>query len=107
MGDPEKNLSVDEQLRAALAERILVLDGAMGTMLQEHELAEDDFRGERFGDHPRELKGNNDLLSISQPQHISKIHRRFLAAGADIITTNTFNSTAPSQADYGMEGLVR
>ena len=99
--------SRDEQLRNLLSERIVILDGALGTSIQELQLSEADFRGERFSDWPMDLKGNNDLLSISQPQQISQIHRRFLAAGADIITTNTFNSTAPSQADYGMEGLVR
>ena len=95
-----------EQLLKLLSERIVVLDGALGTSVQALKLSEADFRGERFADWPSELKGNNDLLSISQPHHISRIHKEFLAAGADIITTNTFNATAPSQADYGMEGLV-
>ncbi|MED5535644.1 MAG: homocysteine S-methyltransferase family protein, partial [Pseudomonadota bacterium] len=93
-------------LEELLGERIVVLDGALGTSIQALELGENDFRGNRFKDWPSELKGNNDLLSISQPQHITAIHREFLAAGADIITTNTFNSSAPSQGDYGMEDLV-
>ena len=93
-------------LEKLLRERIVVLDGALGTSIQTLELGENDFRGNRFKDWPSELKGNNDLLSISQPQHIIAIHRDFLAAGADIITTNTFNSSAPSQGDYGMEDLV-
>ena len=106
MGSPGKNPDVEEQLRATLAERILVLDGAMGTMIQAHELTEEDFRAERFRDHPRELKGNNDLLSLSRPELIGDIHRAFLEAGADIIETNTFSSTSISQADYGLGGLA-
>jgi len=96
-----------EQIEALLADRILVLDGAMGTMIQRHELEEADFRGHRFADWGRDLKGNNDLLTLTRPEVISAIHQEFLAAGADIIETNTFNSTAISQADYCMEGLVR
>src|SRR3712207_784190 len=91
--------------RALLKQRILILDCAMGTMIQSYGLAEEDYRGERFGDHPRELKGNNDLLSITQPRIIRDIHEAVLEVGADIIETNTFNSTAISQADYGMEDL--
>jgi 5-methyltetrahydrofolate--homocysteine methyltransferase len=93
-------------LRQALSQRILLLDGAMGTMIQAHRLAEDDFRGERFRDWERDLRGNNDLLTISRPQVIQGIHRKFLEAGCDIIETNTFNSNAPSMGDYGMESLV-
>ena len=89
-----------------LRERILVLDGAMGTMIQEHKLEEADFRGRRFADHASDLKGNNDLLSITRPGIIADIHSAFLDAGADIIETNTFNSTSISQADYGLEDLV-
>ena len=96
-----------KQITALLARRILVLDGAMGTMIQRHDLDEADFRGARFGEWERDLKGNNDLLTLTQPEIISAIHQEFLAAGADLIETNTFNSTAISQADYGMEGLVR
>jgi 5-methyltetrahydrofolate--homocysteine methyltransferase len=88
------------------AERILVLDGAMGTMIQGYNLTEEDFRGERFKDHPRDLQGNNDLLSLTKPGVIEEIHRDFLAAGADIISTNTFNATAVSQADYQTEAHV-
>jgi 5-methyltetrahydrofolate--homocysteine methyltransferase len=95
-----------KQLEKLLGERIIILDGALGTSVQALKLKEADFRGQRFKDWPRELQGNNDLLSLSQPDHIKNIHRQFLAAGADIITTNTFNSTKPSQADYGMESLV-
>jgi 5-methyltetrahydrofolate--homocysteine methyltransferase len=91
----------------ALAERILILDGAMGTMIQAHGLQEEDFRGERFRDSAHDLKGNNDLLSLTRPDIILDIHREYLAAGADIIETNTFNSTSISQADYGLEDIVR
>ena len=94
------------QLESLLRERILMLDGALGTSVQALKLTEEDFRGRRFAHWPSELKGNIDLLSITQPHRIAAIHRGFLAAGADIITTNTFNSTAPSQGDYGMEALV-
>ena len=89
-----------------LTERIVVLDGAMGTMIQQHKLEEADFRGERFQDHPSDLKGNNDLLSITQPAIIADIHRAYLEAGADIIETNTFNSTRIAQADYGLEACA-
>ncbi|MFN7458859.1 MAG: homocysteine S-methyltransferase family protein, partial [Gemmatimonas sp.] len=94
---------------AALASRILVLDGAMGTMLQRHRLTEDDYRGSgttaRFADWPRDLKGNNDLLVLTQPEIVAGVHREYLAAGADILETNTFNANAISMADYGMEAL--
>ena len=89
-----------------LARRILIIDGAMGTMIQSHKLAESDFRGERFKDHPIDLKGNNDLLSLTQPQIIEGIHRAYLEAGADIIETNTFNANGISMADYDMVDLV-
>ncbi len=95
-----------KSLFALLERRIVLLDGAMGTMIQGYGLSEDDYRGERFADWPRDLKGNNDLLSITRPRVIREIHRGFLEAGADIIETNTFNSNAPSMADYGMESLV-
>ena len=90
----------------SLDERILLLDGAMGTMIQGFGLTEDDYRAERFADFGRDLKGNNDLLSLTRPEVIRDIHSQFLEAGADIIETNTFNSNAPSMADYGMESLV-
>jgi 5-methyltetrahydrofolate--homocysteine methyltransferase len=94
-------------LRAALSRRILVLDGAMGTMIQRHALEEADFRGDRFAQWPRDLKGNNDLLSLTRPDVIAGIHRQYLEAGADIIETNTFNSNRISLADYGQEDLAR
>lgn len=92
-------------LTALLHKRILILDGAVGTMIQRLKFDEDDFRGERFKDHPHELKGNNDLLSITQPDYIKEIHRSYLEAGADIIETNTFNANPVSQADYKQENL--
>src|SRR5690606_7866140 len=88
-----------------LRERILVLDGAMGTMIQRYALEEADFRGERFKDHPHALKGNNDLLSITRPDVIATIHREYLEAGADIIETNTFSSNSIAQADYGLQSI--
>ncbi|MGE0810506.1 MAG: methionine synthase [Immundisolibacter sp.] len=93
-------------LHRQLAERILLLDGAMGTMIQRHGLTETDYRGARFADFGRELKGNNDLLTLTRPDVIAGIHRAYLEAGSDIVETNTFNSTAISQADYGLEDLV-
>lgn len=95
-----------EQLRKILSERILVIDGAMGTMIQRHNLTEEDFRGERFKDYPHDLKGNNDLLSITQPEVIKGIHREYFDAGADIVETNTFNANSISQADYHMQDLA-
>ncbi|RPI41296.1 MAG: methionine synthase, partial [Betaproteobacteria bacterium] len=89
-----------------LERRILIIDGAMGTMIQTYKLAEADYRGERFAGHGHEVKGNNDLLTLTQPGIIREIHAAYLAAGADIIETNTFNSNAPSMADYKMEDLV-
>ena len=94
------------RLEALLAERILVLDGAMGTMLQRHRLDEAAFRGERFAAWPRDLKGNNDLLLLTRSAIVADVHRQYLAAGADIIETNTFNATRIAQADYGAESLV-
>ena len=94
------------ELQALMAERILILDGAMGTMIQRHGLGEAEYRGERFADWPSELKGNNDLLAITQPQIIRGIHEQYLQAGADIIETNTFNGTRVSMSDYGMEDLA-
>ncbi len=89
-----------------LAQRILILDGAMGTMVQKHQLVEADYRGSRFADHAKDLKGNNDLLSLTRPDVISNIHAAYLAAGADILETNTFNATRVSQAEYGLEALA-
>ena len=93
-------------IKEALKERILVLDGAMGTMLQAYKFTEEDFRGERFKDYPIPLQGNNDLLSITQPKAIKAIHAKYLEAGADIIETNTFSGTTIAMADYQMEDLV-
>jgi 5-methyltetrahydrofolate--homocysteine methyltransferase len=93
--------------RRLLGERILVLDGAMGTMIQDYKLTDADYRGARFRDWPRDIKGNNEILLLTQPHIIAEVHRQYLEAGADIIETNTFSANAVSQADYGMEGLVR
>ena len=93
-------------LKKILKDRILVLDGAMGTMIQKHKLEEKDYRGERFEDHPHPLQGNNDLLSITQPDIIKEIHKAYFAAGADIAETNTFCSTTIAQSDYHLEELV-
>ena len=95
-----------QQLYKALTERILVLDGAMGTMLQRYKFEEEDYRGSRFADWPSSVKGNNDLLSLTQPQAIEEVHRKYLEAGADIIETNTFSATTIAMADYHMEELV-
>ncbi len=94
------------QLRAALESRILVLDGAMGSLIQDEKLTEADFRGERFADHPKDLMGNNDLLVLTQPELIRELHERYLEAGSDIIETNTFSGTAVAQADYACEAVV-
>ncbi len=110
---PDPHLAAGERRRVRLAalaplanHRILVLDGAMGTMIQGYELGEPDYRGTRFADHSRDLRGNNDLLSLTRPDIIEAIHTAYLEAGADIVETNTFNSTAISQSDYGLESLV-
>lgn len=97
---------MQKSLSKALAQRILVLDGAMGTMIQSHQLEEADYRGERFAEWSTDLRGNNDLLSITQPDIIKGIHEAYLVAGADIIETNTFNTTSIAMADYAMESLV-
>lgn len=93
-------------IREEIKKRILVLDGAMGTMLQRYNFSESDFRGKRFADFPLPLKGNNDLLSLTQPEAIAKVHRQYFEAGADIVETNTFSGTAIAMADYKMEDLV-
>lgn len=104
----QRPLSERGQLLGELAaKKILFLDGAMGTMIQRHPLTEEDFRGDRFADHPSDLKGNNDLLTLTRPDIIGEIHRKFLAAGSDIIETNTFNATSISQADYGLEAITK
>ncbi len=94
-------------LPALLAERIVILDGAMGTMIQREKLSEADFRGERFAGHPRDLKGNNDLLPLTRPDVIRRIHEGYLAAGADIVETNTFGATSIAQEDYGLAEVAR
>jgi len=95
-----------QALQHALSQRILILDGGMGTMIQSYKLEESDYRGERFADWPSDVKGNNDLLLLSRPDVIQAIEKAYLDAGADILETNTFNATRVSQADYGMEELV-
>jgi 5-methyltetrahydrofolate--homocysteine methyltransferase len=94
------------KIEEILKKRIMVLDGAMGTMIQRHKLEEKDFRGEKLKDHPHPLKGNNDLLSITRPDIIKEIHRQYFEAGSDIVETNTFGSTSVAQADYHLEFLV-
>lgn len=103
---PQHRPDATADLTAALRERVLVLDGAMGTMIQAHGLSEADYRGERFADHADDLQGNNDLLSITRPEVIGGIHRAYLEAGADLVETNTFNAQRISLADYGMEDLA-
>jgi 5-methyltetrahydrofolate--homocysteine methyltransferase len=98
--------NIRTRLEALLSQRILVLDGAMGTMIQQHKLSEEDFRGERFKSHPKELRGNNDLLVLTRPDIILDIHREYLEAGADIIETNSFSGTSIAQSDYGLEPFV-
>ena len=95
-----------ERLKRLLAERIVFLDGAMGTMIQRRRLDEAGFRGQRLREHGHDLRGNNDILTLTRPQVVADIHRAYLAAGADIIETNTFNSNGISQADYGTVALV-
>src|SRR4051812_12507783 len=100
------DLSRTALLKQALRERILVLDGDMGTMIQRHTLTEEDFRGDRWTNHTHLLKGNNDLLSITRPEIIKDIHAQYYAAGADIAETNTFSGTTIAQADYHLEEAV-
>src|SRR5688572_7148087 len=95
-----------ERLQQRLGERIVILDGAMGTMIQGYKLAESDYRGERFRSWHKDLKGLNDLLNVTQPSVVEEIHRQYLEAGADIIETNTFNSQSISLADYGLESFA-
>ena len=106
MADDRPPTDLSTPLDDLIRQRILVLDGAMGTMIQGYKLGEAEYRGARFADHPRDLKGNNDLLVLTQPDIVREIHRKYLEAGADIIETNTFNATRISQADYGTEGLA-
>ena len=106
MSEQDWRPDVTEPLTAALRERILVIDGAMGTAIQRDRPSEAGYRGERFADWPSDLQGNNDLLTLTQPEIIAGIHREYLEAGADIIETNTFNANAVSLADYGMQELA-
>jgi len=92
----------EAQLRDLLARRILILDGAMGTMIQRYKLSEADFRGTRFAQHRRDLRGNNELLQLTAPHIVREIHEQYLAAGADIVSTNTFGGTRTAQEDYGL-----
>src|SRR5262245_16405418 len=100
------NADIRSQLDRLLATRILVLDGAMGTMVQRYRLSEADFRGARFANHAKDLRGDNDVLVLTRPDVIAEIPDQSLAAGADIIETNTFNSTAVSQGDYALEAIA-
>src|ERR1700744_1145875 len=99
-------MSTVHPLEALLQQRIVIIDGAMGTTLQRYKLEEEDFRGERFADHHKLLKGNGDLLVLTKPDVIASIHRQFLEAGADIIETDTFNAQTISQADYDLQDIV-
>src|SRR6476661_5504054 len=106
MSQPNHISPTESRLRKLAAERIMVLDGAMGTMIQTLKLEEEEFRGARFDAWNRELRGNNDLLNLTRPEAIRHIHLAYLRAGADIVATNTFSSTAIAQADYGMEDIA-
>ena len=97
---------VAAELEATLRERIMIFDGGTGTMIQKHRFEEDAFRGLEFAEHPKSLKGNNDLLSLTQPDIIYTIHKDYLLAGADFIETNTFSGTRIAQSDYGLEHMV-
>ena len=97
---------VKPHIREVLKKRILVLDGAMGSLIQEYKLSDADYRGEKFRDFPHEVKGNNDMLSITKPEVIKEIHAKYFEAGADIAETNPFSGTSIAMADYHMEDLV-
>jgi 5-methyltetrahydrofolate--homocysteine methyltransferase len=97
---------MSQMLTELLKRRILILDGAMGTMVQRRRLTEEDFRGARFAQHARDLRGNNDVLVLTRPDVISEIHHEYLEAGADIIETSTFSSNRVAQSDYGLESIV-
>ena len=104
---PGRGNKVLEYLKATCQKRIMFIDGAMGTMIQRYKFTEEQFRGDRFKDHPKDfLKGNNDMLSLTQPEAIMEIHRKYLMAGSDMVETNTFSSTTIAQADYLMEDLA-
>src|SRR4030081_3475103 len=99
-------LSTRERLDRLFKQRIAIFDGSMGVMLQHKGLSDEEFRGERFRDHPKALRNNSDILCLTQPDLVSQVHREYLEAGADIVTTNTFTATRVSQADYGLEDYV-
>ncbi|HEY8708919.1 MAG TPA: homocysteine S-methyltransferase family protein, partial [Burkholderiaceae bacterium] len=101
------NYTRGAQLPGVLRGRIAILDGAMGTMIQRYRLTEADYRGERFKDHPKDLKGNNELLQLTRPEVIAEIHAQYLDAGADIVETNTFGATSVAQDDYGLGAYAR
>ena len=103
---PVDGTEIERALRQRASEKILVLDGAMGTVIQRLKFTEDDFRGERFKDHGHDQKGNNDLLILTQPDEIRQIHLDYFLAGADVCETNTFSGTTIAQADYGMEAII-
>ena len=107
MNTEHNGTKISARLEALSKKKIVFLDGAMGTMIQRHDLGEEDFRGDLFPDHPVDLKGNNDLLSLTRPDIIYEIHRKYFEAGCDIVETNTFSSTSIAQADYGLESWVR
>src|SRR5574337_741314 len=107
MSRPGPTYTRGAQLPALLRQRIVVIDGAMGTMIQRLGLGEADFRGARFADHPKDLRGDSDLLCLTRPDVVRSIHDAYLAAGADIIETNTFGATSVAQADYGLAALAR
>ena len=104
--DRQDGAATRRRLETLLGERILVMDGAMGTMIQRHTLDEAAFRGERFADHSRDLMGDNDLLVLTRPDVVSGIHHAYLEAGSDIIETNTFSGTSIAQSDYALESIV-
>jgi 5-methyltetrahydrofolate--homocysteine methyltransferase len=106
-GEQPGKRNLFQELDELFSQRIAILDGAMGTMIQDYKLKEEDFRGELFKNHTDDLQGNNDLLSLTRPEIIANIHRQFLEAGADITETNTFNSNSISQADYSLSDRVR
>ena len=106
MKDFSKTQPTAHNLEQLARERILILDGAMGTMIQQEKLEEEDFRGDHFKNHPTELKGNNDLLCLTRPEIIRKIHREYFDAGSDLVETNTFNATSIAMADYNLEEIV-
>ena len=106
MKDFSKTRPTENDLRDILNRRILILDGAMGTMIQQEKLVEEDFRGDAFKNHECELKGNNDLLSITRPDVIKNIHKSYFEAGSDLVETNTFSATSIAMADYHMQGIV-